>query len=365
MTDLVTEPVVGSLASAEGPRPLRPVRAAIVGLGRAGILHAAVLSTIPDCELVGVADPRASARRNLKGLGYAAASFGAVDKLLAKARPEALFLCLPPDAQAVAARAAIEAGVGVLVERPFFAGRAEAEAVAALAAERGVPLACAHPLIDHPVFAAAGRALAAGVLGRVRQARASMFVSWVFSARQKLELAPPQAPGGVAAQPASDLIFFLAWRLGVPVEVKATWNKIYGDHEDELHAMMRLESGAEIGCDTSWSVPGYPRPATVIEIEGENGKLLAADDALELELIVPGAGFRVGVTRLGHTELPAPARFDLGGDAAYLTDAAFLRWVTGGDPVPAVASRALDVLRITEALYASARQGGKPVAVAS
>jgi predicted dehydrogenase len=364
MTSLVTAALVSEPAPADAPRPLRPVRAAVVGLGRAGILHAAVLSTIPDCELVGVADARASARRNLKGLGFAAASYNGVEKLLAKAQPDAIFLCAPHEARADAARAAIEAGVAVMLERPFLGGYAEAAALTVLATERRVPLACAHPLVGHPVFAAAGQALEDGVLGRVRQARASMFVSWVFSARQKLDFAPPAAPGGVTIHPASDLLFFLAWRIGVPVEVRATWNKIYGAHEDELHAMMRLENGVEVGFDTSWSVPGYPRPATVIEIEGEGGKLLAADDALELELLEPRAGFPSGVSRLGHAQLPAPARFDLAGDAAYLTDAAFLQWVTGGEPVPAQATRALDVHRITEALYASARQGGAAVAVA-
>ena len=364
MTDLVTEAPVGLPMAPSCPRPLRPVRVAVAGLNRAGVLHSAVLSTIPDCELVGVADSRSAARRNLRGLGYRAASFARVDKMLAKTRPDALFVCAPHDTRAELARRAIEAGIAVLIDRPFAATRAEAEELVALAADKQIPLAVGHPLVHHPVFAAARRALMTEALGGIGQARASMFASWVFSTAQKQAYTPPGAAGGVASQPASDLLFLLGWYLGTPVEVCATWNRIYGEHEDELHATLKLANGVEVSFDTSWSVPGYPRPAPVIELEGTNGKMLASDDALELDLLVPRGEYRLGVTRLRHGELPGVARFDLDGDAPYLQDASFLEWTTGGEAPPARADRALSVVRVIDALYASAREGGRAVAVA-
>lgn len=364
MTGSVMEEPVG--ASSEEPilGPLKPVRVAVAGLDRTGVLHAAVLSSIQDCEVVGVADARAAARRNLRGLGYRAQSFERVEKLLARTRPDALVVSAPHDQRAAITRQAIEAGVAVLVHRPFAANRAEAEALTELAATRGVPLACGHPLVYHPVFAEAQRALAQGVLGDLSRTRSSVFASWVFSSKQKLAWTPAGSAGGVTMQPASDLLFLMCWYLGVPVEARATWNRIYGEHEDELHGMLKLENGAEIGIDTSWSVPGYPRPATVIELEGMNGKMLVADDALELELNRPRAGYPTGTSRVGHAALPGGARFDLEGDAPYLMNAAFLAWITGGEPPPARAENAVNVLRVVEALYESARQGGKPVAVA-
>lgn len=364
MKELGTDPAAGE-SSPAAPRPRRPVRVAIDGLSRSGILHAAVLSSIPEVELAAVSDARATARRNLRGLGFRAAAYDRAEKLIAKEKPDALVVCGAHEQRADATRTALEAGVAVLIERPFLRGRSEAEEMARLAAERGVPLACAHPLLHHPVFAAARRALHAEALGAVLKVQASMFASWVFSTQQKLEHAPPGAPGGVAAQPASDLLFLLIETLGLPAEVRATCNRIYGELEDEMHASMTLESGTEIGFDTSWSVPGYPHPATVIEVEGMNGKLLASHDALEVELFDARGGFPAGSTRLRHADLPALGRFDLHGDALYLEDATFLAWVTGGEPPLARADRAAAVARLLEALYESARRGGEPVAVAS
>jgi predicted dehydrogenase len=192
-----------------------------------------------------------------------------------------------------------------------------------------------------------------------------MYLSRVFSSARQRAVAPPGSAGGVVAQSACDLLFLLIWYMGAPASVRAQWGKLYGDVEDELHAMFTLPGGAEVGFDSSWSVPGYPHPATVIELEGENGRMLASDDALELDLFEPRAGGSAGHSRLGHAALPQLARFDLAGEALYLQDAAFLAWVTGAPAPPNHAGAAFQVVRVIEALYASAREGGRAVVVAA
>ena len=348
---------------AEGPRPLAPVRVAVVGLGRAGLAHATVLSSVPACELVAVVDRRGEARSRMRGLGYRARAFGSFKKMLAVAKPDAVFVCGPQHERAAVARAALEAGAAVLVEHPFGVTLDEAESVAAAAVSAARPLGCACGLAFTPVFQRSQEALAAGVLGEVRQARSSMFVTRVFDAAHPVHHEPGPIAGGVLAQVASELLFLLVWYLGVPVEARATSSRIYGGIEDELHAMMKLASGAEVGLDCSWSVPGYPEPATVIELEGDNGKLLISDDGIEADLKEARAGFAAGHTRIRSAELPQPAAFDWGGEALYLMDASFLAWATGGSAVPNQGRFAIEVHRVMDALYASSRAGGEPQAV--
>ena len=347
----------------EVPRLLAPVRAAVVGLGRAGLAHATLLSTVPDCELVAVVDRRREARERMRGMGYHARAFGSLKKMLAVAKPDAVFVCGPQHERAATARAALEAGAAVLVEHPFGVTLEEAESIASQAASAARPLACACALAFTPVFRRAQEALVAGVLGEVRQARSSMFVTRVFDAAHPVHHEPGPISGGVLAQVASELLFLLMWYLGVPVEARATSSRIYGGLEDELHAMMKLASGVEVGLDCSWSVPGYPEPATVIELEGDNGKLLISDDGIEADLVQARAGFGAGHTRIRSAELPQPAAFDWGGEALYLMDASFLAWTTGGPAVPNQGRFALEVHRVMAALYASTRADGEPQAV--
>jgi predicted dehydrogenase len=153
------------------------------------------------------------------------------------------------------------------------------------------------------------------------------------------------------------------WARGAPVEVRATAHQLYGTLEDELQAMMTLADGTEVGFDSSWSVPGYPRPSTVIEAEGENGKLLVSDEALELELRHAAGTFRSGLTRLRESDLPRPARLDLAGEGLWLQDAAFLDWLAGGVAPPNEAGAALATQRVMDALYRSSAADGTTVEV--
>ncbi|HEY6867680.1 MAG TPA: Gfo/Idh/MocA family oxidoreductase [Candidatus Eisenbacteria bacterium] len=354
----------GLRPAADCPRPLRPVRVALAGLGRAGLAHATLLGSIPDCELAAVVDPRREARTRLRGLGYDARAFPSLRKMLAAIQPDAVFVCGPQHERAAAAAAALEAGAAVFVEHPLGVTLEQAEAVAAKAAATGRPLASACALAFTPVFVRARELLAAGVLGEVRQARSSMFVSRVFDAGHPVHHEPGPVAGGVLAQVASELLFLLLWYLGPPVMARATSSRIYGGIEDELHAMMTLARGAEVGLDCSWSVPGYPEAAAVIELEGEHGKLLVSDDGIEADLGAPRAGLAAGHTRIRSAELPQVAAFDWGGDAMYLMDASFLAWATGGPAVPNDGAAALAVHRVMDALYRSARAGGEPESLA-
>src|SRR5437667_5647991 len=99
--------------------PAAPLRVAVAGLGERGLAHAAVLSTIERATLVGLADPRPAARRAAAGAGFSAPSFADVDRLLARARPDAVVVSAPLGARAEIARRALGAGAAVLIEKPI------------------------------------------------------------------------------------------------------------------------------------------------------------------------------------------------------------------------------------------------------
>lgn len=336
----------------------------VVGLGRLGIAHAARLGHVPGARLVAIADVHGGARASARGMGLAVPAFRDVRRMLAKAEPEAVVVCVPEAQRPAVARAAIEAGRAVLIEHPMAPTLDQARQLVRQAAERGARLAVAHPLAFDPVFAQAAAFVATGALGRLTNASASMFLSRVFAPRAARHA---RASGGVVAQVASDLLLVLERMFGRPQQVRATWTRLYGPHEDELHGTLHVEHrGAPlaVGFDASWSAPGYLRAATVIELHGERGSLLASDDALEFDLKDAAGGMPSGYTRVRAPGLPHVATFDLGGDAPWLEDAAFVAWAAGGAEPPHAADAALDVERVVDALYRSARNGGAAVGVA-
>jgi predicted dehydrogenase len=320
---------------------------------------------IPDCAVVGLSDHHAALGKSLRGMGHRAPFFRSPAKMIDKVRPDAVFVCTQSDSHVPLARLALDAGCAVFVEKPLAHRLEDAEALAAAAARSQKPVACGYTLAYVPIFAAARHAIAAGAIGSIRQARSSMYLSQTFGPRKGWMYDATRSGGGVVANVSSHLLFLLQWCLGKPIEVRATSNRIFSQVEDEMHAMMVLEGGAEVGFDSSWSVPGYPYSAVVIEVEGSNGRLLVSNDALELELSSAAGGHPAGATLIREADLPQPARFHVNSEGYYLEDADFLRWATGGPAPPITIEAALGVQRTMAALYDSAREGGRTVRVAS
>jgi scyllo-inositol 2-dehydrogenase (NADP+) len=348
---------------APGARPRRPVRVAVVGLGKMGLAHTALLATIDGVELVGLADRARGAGRGLRGLGFRAPLFGDLDALLAAVRPDAVWVCTPPDAHCAVATRCLAAGAAVFVEKPLAHTLADAVRIADAAAERGVPAACGYALAFWPSFAAGAHAVEAGVLGAVRRAAFTMYLSQVSGPKRGWMYERARSGGGVVANVSSHALFVLRWYLGMPLRVTARWRCVSGEVEDEVDAVFELAGGVEARFASSWTVPGHPIAWAAAELEGDAGRLAVDNDTLELVTERPAAGWPAGRTRLGVADLPQPAAFHLNGEAYWLEDARFLEWVAGGAVPPTTVRTAVDVQRMMDALYRSAAREGEPVDV--
>jgi predicted dehydrogenase len=128
------------------------VRVGVIGVGHLGRHHARLLAALPGVRLTGVVDilpDRAGAVAQASGTepftDYRAL-FGRVD---------AVTIAVPTAAHLEVARAFLQQGVHVLVEKPMTATLAEADEMIALAAESGATLAVGHTERFNPAIAAA------------------------------------------------------------------------------------------------------------------------------------------------------------------------------------------------------------------
>jgi len=258
-------------------------------------------------------------------------------------------VCLPLAERAAAVEEALGRGLPVLVTGLPVANGGEAARLEAAMAQGG-RLACGVPALFHPLFRRAHDLLAARAIGRPRRVRASTFVSRVFAAG-----ADPRT-GDVLDFVLADLLWLLDSLLGPTRAVRASVHRLFGERLDEVHATLELHEGLDAAVDASWSVPGYPRAALVVEAEGERGSLIASDDALETNLTIPPAGFPAGETRRVLADEPDPLPFDAG-DATPVV-LAFRRLLDGADEPALDPSRALRVVRVIDALRRSAAGEG-------
>lgn len=324
-------------------------RLAVLGLGRSGLEHAMAAARLPGCELAGLVDARADRRRFARGVGFAAPVSASLDGLAARSAVGAVLVCLPLAQRAAAVEEALARGLPVLVTGlPAANGEEAARLEARLAA--GGRLFCGSPALFHPLFRRAHELLIARAIGRPSRVRASTFVSRVFAAG-----ADPRT-GDVLDFVLSDLLWLLDALFGQTRAVRASVHRLFGERLDEVHATLELTEGLDAAVDASWSVPGYPRAALVVEAEGERGSLLASDDALETDLTVPPEGFAGGPARRVLADEPDGLPFDAGEPTAVVL--AFRRALDGAAEPALDPARALRVVRVLDALRRSAAGEG-------
>lgn len=122
------------------------VRAGIVGAGLMGRWHAKA-SRRAGGRVIAVVDVDSDKADRLAAKCGGAQTFSDVERMLHKSRPEVLHVCTPLSTHLAIAELAIEAGVGLIIEKPLTLTAGEAEHLYERAAARGVPICPVHQFI--------------------------------------------------------------------------------------------------------------------------------------------------------------------------------------------------------------------------
>jgi predicted dehydrogenase/nucleoside-diphosphate-sugar epimerase len=157
------------------PSSQPPLRVAVVGAGFIADFHLEVLNSTPGVELVAVCDAvlgRAQAKAKQFDIPHAVASIAELKEL----DVQMASLLLPPPLHATLIRETLEAGIGVMVEKPMVLSSKDARELGALADEKGLTLAVNHNAVTHPSFANLMQRINAGQIGRVEHVRVTLSV---------------------------------------------------------------------------------------------------------------------------------------------------------------------------------------------
>ena len=116
----------------------------LVGAGAWGARYAAKVVATADARLLAVVDADLSrAREAVEKSGAAALATTSLEEAMARS-PQGAIVAVPARAHADVARPLLQAGIGVLMEKPFAATLEQADELVALAQVRGVLLQAAH-----------------------------------------------------------------------------------------------------------------------------------------------------------------------------------------------------------------------------
>jgi predicted dehydrogenase len=344
-----------------------PLRAAVVGAGRMGMIHGHLLQVHPETELVGLVDRDASLKDHLASQGLRAPLYPSLEALRAAAAPEAVFVCTPTHTHLAVVRECLARPVHLFVEKPLATTLADAEAILRLAAEAGVMHAAGYVYAHLPVVEAAHDLLARGVLGEVLRFHAHAYVSEVFGAKQGWFFQKELSGGGVVANMTSHLLFVLGRLFGPIRRVTASTCSHASGVDDSAQALLTFAGGVTGLVDSSWSMPGTQMLDYGLTVDGRRGTLVLARERILLHLLEAADGFERGWNELHASELPADTAFDvsphIGGEAFYRQLGAFVRACRTGVLPFCSLLEGCNTQRMIDGIYASAAAGQRPVEV--
>jgi len=234
------------------------VRMAVIGCGNMGRHHLrSILQQTDTTEMAVLCDPAPAAiEESAKLFAEAGQAMPAVEpdlqKLLVDYDLDAAFIVTPHALHHDQAKACLEAGVDVLVEKPMAMNAAEARSLIEIRDETGKLLVVAFNGSLSPEIRESVRLLRSGDLGKLLSISATIWQSWGPGTTGKWRQVPEISGGGFMFDTGAHVLNTVADLAGEEFVEVAAWTDNCGRPVETLAAVIaRLESGALVtfhGC---------------------------------------------------------------------------------------------------------------------
>jgi predicted dehydrogenase len=235
------------------------ITAAVIGVGSMGRNHARVYRSLPDVQLVAVADtdPQTAGRI---GQLHGVRPYGDFQTMLASEAPEVVSVAVPTESHFEVARECLLAGCHVLVEKPIAVTAAQGRNLVELAGRADRVLMVGHIERFNPAVIEMTRRLGSGQLGQI-----------VYMLGRRLGPPPERRPScGVVMDLACHDIDMMLHICGGAVRNVSlgTRSVIGGSGEDFATVVLHFSTGVLGVLEASWVTPTKIREFWVT---GENG----------------------------------------------------------------------------------------------
>ena len=320
--------------------PVNP-SVAVVGCGAWGRHHVRTFHQLG--SLAGVVEVLPGLREKVRAEYPEVTVWGSLDQAFAHA--EGIVIATPAPSHAALATRALEAGKGVLVEKPMTLGVAEARGLVGAAQAAGKPLMVGHLLMYQPAIQELKRLLDAGAVGRVLRIH-----------QERLNHGRVRNTENVLWSLAPHDLAVLGYLLGgEPGTVRATGAAFLqpGIHDD-VHLELTYGEGRSAHVHVAWYWPGKRRGMRVL---GDAGMIAynEADQSVTLHRKrLQGGDPPAG---LSPVDEGFERVFTGQGEALRLEDQHFLHCLASGAPPLSDGHSGVAVIRVLEEADGQLHQG--------
>jgi scyllo-inositol 2-dehydrogenase (NADP+) len=316
------------------PATTSQVRVGLIGVGKMGISHYAILGAHPGVEVAAICDSATyvtSALRKHNGVE----TFKDYRKMIDGASLDCVFVATPSSSHFEVASYALERNVHVFVEKPLCLDPADSLKLSELARTKKRANQVGYHNRYLGTFRETARLIKAGAIGDVYHINGTAFGQVVIRPKSGSTWRSKKSEGGGCLHDyASHVVDLMNFVVGAPTEVSsAQLQSIYSqDVEDAVYATFRYANGASGYLETNWSDETYRKMSTTVSIFGSKGKIIA--DRQECRVYLrQGCEFEtypLGWSVRYITDLQEPVAYYLRGEEYTAQIDAFVAAVTRG-----------------------------------
>lgn len=272
------------------------VRTGIIGLGKMGISHCAILGAHPDVDLVAVCDASALVIDAFKKYSRFEC-FNDYPKMIDSMHLDAIVIASPTKFHEEMVNYALDNQIHVFCEKPFSLDFKKGK----LLADKAKKLNLINQVGYHNrflgTFEETKKLLKSNLIGEVYHFFAESYGPVVLKEKGGTWRSQRSQGGGCLYDYASHTIDLINFLLAKPVKVAGTTLKqIFSkDVEDAVYSTIILDSGLTGQLSVNWSDETYRKMSTQITIVGKKGKIIA--DATELKIFLQEENKALGYTR--------------------------------------------------------------------
>lgn len=294
------------------------IKVAVIGLGKMGLSHVAILGAHPDVELVALCDTSKIVLSAFKQYNPKIRLYEDFTKMYATEDLDAVFVVTPTKVHYRMAKPAIEKGIHVFCEKPFSLTIEEGEKMVALANKHGIINQVGFHNNFIGTFREFKRLIKEGVVGELFHFTGEAYGPVVTKSKGGTWRSKSSEGGGCLNDYSSHVVNLIQECIDRPVKVKGTLlKKFYSKEvEDGVFSSLILANGLSGTLSVNWSDETYRKMSTSLMIFGSKGKIIC--DATEIKIFLKeenkkeklSKGWNVKYT----TELSIPVNFYLRGE---------------------------------------------------
>lgn len=310
------------------------IKAAIIGLGKMGMSHAAILGGLPNVELVAACDTDSLILSAFKKLTKIA-MYTDYKKMIKDQKPDCVYVVTPTKMHYDMVMFAMEHGCHVFCEKPFALTCEQGEKMVAMAKSKGLVNQVGYHNRYIGTFNEMKRLLAEGVIGHPFHFIGEAYGPVVLKPKGGTWRSDKKNGGGCIEDYAAHVLNLINYVTGSTItECRGTqMPSIFSKEvDDAVYGSLYLANGLCGQISVNWSDDTVRKMTTSIKIQGDGGKLEA--DATTLKIYVkedkPEYGLKQGWNFKYITDVTEIVEFNLRGEEYTAETQAFIEGIITG-----------------------------------